>query len=536
MVFSVLPLAARGKKEESKPEPLNTEFTLCITAFNVSALPPSQQVLGPILQRELVKDLSRIHYRRRTDDELFRYEELAWTRAMHEAAAKLAEKRAERDGLLYQGVPGWKYRKEIKRIHRELAELEEAFAKAEAERPLIAGEPLFRISTINTGADPSSAGEFPLPPPRGGEEVFLKNHNADALLSGNFRYLYGRIYAEFRLFSRGSSFLYEDSTIFSPDDLTTAADELKLRFLTALANSEPARLVLYTDPEEAWILVNGRPARSGEVLELSPGPVRIEVDAEEYQGVDMESELEGAEEAEYSVILWPYTMENLRVLLPGKNTSVYMGALFIGGSNFNVQEETETETETVPEQTVEDMPKQMPEDIPEDIPEATETETVPEQTAEDTPEQTYRPGFFTLNIPVGQYRYIRIDTEDGLTGEAIVRGTELEDGEVRIVTLEPRKLPGRDDKPVEVKRRKFYGAYGRFWITLPLAFFINGVSQAYTNSYNSSGSAKLYDPALRSYYISIGAWAVAGIFLAESLIRMGIYVHTATKESIPLWE
>jgi hypothetical protein len=212
--------------------------------------------------------------------------------------------------------------------------------------------------------------------------------------------------------------------------------------------------------------------------------------------------LEEGEKAEYSFILWPHTMENIRIVLPGENTSVYMGALFIGGNNFNVEGADDTAEDT--------------------------KETVPEETA--------RPGFFTLNIPLGQYRYVRIDTEDGLTGEAIVRGTAVEDGEVRIVTLQPRQLPGRDEKPVEVKRRKFYGAYGRFWIALPLAFFINGVSQAYFNSHISTGSPALYDKYQRSYYVSVGVWAVAGVFLVESLIRMGIYVHTASEEAIPLWE
>jgi hypothetical protein len=133
-------------------------------------------------------------------------------------------------------------------------------------------------------------------------------------------------------------------------------------------------------------------------------------------------------------------------------------------------------------------------------------------------------------VPIGQYRYIRVETEDGLTGEAIVKGSSEDD--VRIITLKPRKLPGKDDKPVEDMRRKFYNAYGRFWIALPAAFLINGFSQLYTNSYYM-GSVSAGKTA---YYISIGAWVVTGIFLVESLFRMGFYVHSASKETIPLWE
>jgi hypothetical protein len=145
-------------------------------------------------------------------------------------------------------------------------------------------------------------------------------------------------------------------------------------------------------------------------------------------------------------------------------------------------------------------------------------------------------GLFSIYVPAGQYSYIRVDTPDGLTGEAIVKGNDPSE-EIRVIRLEPRILPGKDDRPVDKKRRKFYGAYGRFWIALPLAFFINGISQTYAYSYNNSGGSQtMFDRATTAYYVSVGAWAVAGIFLAESLIRMGIYIHTATEESIPLWE
>ena len=46
----------------------------------------------------------------------------------------------------------------------------------------------------------------------------------------------------------------------------------------------------------------------------------------------------------------------------------------------------------------------------------------------------------------------------------------------------------------------------------------------------------MYNDAKTSYYVTIGAWAVAGIFLTETLIRMGVYIHSASKEAIPLWE
>ena len=522
-------LSARGKKEAEIREPQNNEFTLCITSFDVSALPPSQQILGTVLQRELALDLGRVHHRARGEEELARYEELAWNAAMREAAARLAEKRAERDALLFQGTPNWKYRKELKRIGKELEELEGAYKKAVEERPLITEKPLFKMSAANVGT-----GTFPPPPPaRGGEEAFLKDQNADALLEGKFRLLYGRIYAEFRLFTRGASFIYEDSTIFSPEDLNAAADELKLRFLEALYNSEPARLSLRADPDHARLELNGRQVSGEETLVLPPGPVTLRASADDHQSVVRELDLDAGDTEEIAFVLKPFTMENLILALPGPGSSVYMGALYLGG---NVPAKTETE-ETEPG-TAEAAETTTVEKAGEtEGPDAEGSDEISIDEAVIEPEQ---PGFFSVYVPVGQYRYIRVETEDGLTGEAIVKGSAESDEEVRIVTLEPRRLPGRDEKPVEDKRRKFYGAYGRFWITMPLAFLISGFSQLYSNSYNmgfsASGSQGMYNTARSMFYVSIGAWAVAGIFLTESLIRMGIYVHSASKESIPLYE
>ena len=326
-------------------------------------------------------------------------------------------------------------------------------------------------------------------------------------MEGRLRLLYGRIYAEFRFLARGASFVHEDSTIFSPEDLNTASDELKLRFLAALVNSEPVRLTLHADPDHARLELDGRPVRSGETLELPPGPVTVRATADDHQSMAKELELEAGTAEELYFVLNPFAMETLGVTLPGPGSSVYMGSLYLGGNK---------------------------------------DPGTPDKTSEETTEETdeagiaeeIKPGFFSVYVPVGQYRYIRVDTEDGLTGEAIVRGS-LED-EVRIVTLNPRVLPGRDEKPVEEKRRKFYGAYGRFWVALPLAFLISGFYQTYYNSYlvgaYSSGNQTMHDNARRMSYVTIGAWAVTGVFLAETLIRMGIYVNTSSKESIPLWE
>jgi hypothetical protein len=307
----------------------------------------------------------------------------------------------------------------------------------------------------------------------------------------------------------------------------------------------------------------------GRVLELPPGPITIAVSAAEYHSIKEEILMEGGDH-ELSYELMPLNTENLRIIFPGPNSKVYSGAMYMGGNpapkqeevieevNFDDTEETEmpdeeiTETETaiIAETETEETEAAIAVKN-EDVDVETETDdiiisedgddedadTMAEESTEEDIQLTQetRAGFFPIYVPFGQFQYIRVETEDGLTGEAIVKGNP-DAKDVRIITLKPRRLPGRDDNPVEKSRKKFYGAYGRFWLALPLAFIINGISQSYADNYNSSGNPNMYNSVTYSNYISIGAWAISGVFLAETLIRMFVYVRTGTKESIPYIE
>jgi len=546
---SITSLFARGKQEDTEIKRQFSEFVLCITEFDVSALPQNQRAFGPILQREFVRDISQIHHRLRSDTEMIRYEEAAWTAAKRKAAANLAAKRTERDTLLFRGYPNWKYKKELKRINKELVTLEEEYQKTFEEKPVIEDVPLFKLVAANTGASPS----FPQPPAKGNEESFLRTNNADAFLSGKFRLLYGRIYAEFRIYTRASSFVYEDSLIFSSEDLSKAAGEIKQRFLSALINTDLIRMVFYSDPEDARIEVNGRFVKSGEPVELPPGPVTIKINAEDHEGVSKEIDPEDGEQ-EFAFTLKPFTEETMGVSFSGPNSALYLGAMLMIKNPpappkeeiiDPTDEESDVDTFGVsdePDAVIAGTKETKPDDktvTAEEQKESDEAALAAQTEIAEQPEGTERipAGFFSVYIPAGQYRYIRVDTEDGLTGEAIVKGSDsADDAHPRLLTLNLRKLPGKDDKPVEKARKKFYGAYGRFWIALPLALLANGVSQSYADSYNLSGKQEAYDKSVTMNYVSIGAWAVTGVFVVETVIRLFIYVHTATKESIPFKE
>jgi hypothetical protein len=462
-LFAAGSLYPRGKAE-GLPPPINTEYVFCITSFDVSDLPPAQAGLGPILQSRFASKLGGIDRRARSSEELALYGERAYTQARDGVIVQLAAKRKERDDLLFTGLPRWKYSRELRRVNKELKELEKVFAKTENETIRVEERPLFVLTE----------GSFP-PPLPGSEDEFLDAQKADAFLSGKLSPYYGRIYAELRIYTRDSAFVFEDAVIFSYEDTNDAADELAVRIEEAAAGTARAALTVTADPEDARILVNGKLAASGESVLLNPGEVSVAVSAEGYENFSGILELIPGEEAGAGVALNPVESEILKLSAPG--AKIYIGALYVG--------------------------------------------TVPPG------------GDLEISVPRDRYRYISAETEDGRRGEVIVLG-EQQSEEGRYIEINPRIIPGQDEKPVEKRRRQFYGAWGRLWVTLPLAFFLDGVARSYANAYNSSGSEEILERFNTRYYISRGAMIAAGVFGAESLIRLIIYISTANRESVPL--
>jgi hypothetical protein len=465
-LFVASSLYPRGKAESETPL-LNTEYVFCITAFDVSGLPPAQLGLGTILQNHLASRLGGIDRRVRNSRELAAYEQRAFSGARDGIISQLTAKRLERDELLFKGLPQWKYKQELRRIGKEIEGLEETFAKTENQTIRIDERPLFVLSQAL----------FPPPPLPGAEDEFLDVQKADAFLAGKLSPYYGRIYAELRIYTRDSGFAFEDAVVFSYEDMNDAMDEIATRIEAAAAGSARSALTVAAEPEDARILVNGKLAANREPVFLNPGTVSVSVSAEGYEDFLGDLELVPGEEAETGVALGLVDSEVVKLSVPGAR--VYIGALYAG---------------TVP--------------FGDDL---------------------------EISVPRGRYRYINVETEDGRGGELIVLGKQ--NGESRRVEINPEILPGKDEKPVEKRRRQFYGAWGRLWITLPLAFLLDGVTRSYATAYNASrGNQELLDRFNTSYYISRGMMIAAGVFGAESIIRLIIYINTANREAVPLWE
>jgi hypothetical protein len=458
------PSFARAKAEEEAREPLNKEWVLAITAFDLASLSPADRITGEVMTRTLADSLNPVDRRIRVSREYAYYEEYAQEKTLTQAGKTLAAKRAERDILLYQGNPGWKYRKNLEAVDAEIEKLEQAYEEAEAFLPNITAEPEFKLTADN------QAGVFPPPPEPGNEYRFCLDQKADAFLAASVSEYHGRIFISLKLYTAYTrSFQYEDSTIFSPEDMVPAVKELAGRLTAAVSGTAPAAIAVRTNPPEAAVLIDEAFAGRGNtfVIERLPGEAEVRVFAENYKTFSMPVELRPGELAELSVDLSPLAMAALDINAVSASAGavlsgvrIYRGALYAGEAPL------------------------------------------------------------TLDLPLEEYEYVYAETPGGDHAAAVYRGI---DGTVSLELGQPRT-----GQTLELSRRRFYGAYGRFWIILPAAFVLSGVSGAYTDAYNYRGDPGIYNESRTYYYVSIAAMVAAGCALGDSFFRLYRYLRNSS--------
>ncbi|WP_041611632.1 PEGA domain-containing protein [Treponema primitia] len=457
---------SKGKVEEAVIDPLNPEWALCITALDVSALPPAQKILGELMVRNLAESLADLHHRIRVSEEFAYYKDVAWVRTLGDAGKKLSAKRTERDQLLYKGYPRWRYKNEIKTIDKSIVTLEEEYHQAEEALLEIAPAPSFILTSENTG------GTFPTPPSAGGEYRFCVTQKADAFITGEIVEFHGRILLSIRMYTLYTrSFEYEDSFIFSTDDMAQIREELTGRLIAVISGGRSAAIAVKAQPEGAIILVKESFAGQGDtgVMEYPPGPTDVAVFADGYNGAQAMVDLAPGELTELQFSLQPVQETSFEIDLPGnERASIYQGSLYLGTSPL------------------------------------------------------------TVTAPLNQFEYIHAETPGGRTSSAIFRAGQTGD----MVTLPLPTPQGKDPKPLGTARDRYYGAWTRFWIALPVAFMISGVSSTYENAYIVGK-----DPDVGNTYqilnaVSIGAWIGLGLITAESFYRIFRYTRTASK-SVP---
>ena len=464
LLFAVGFLWGAGQ-EETEVTPGNPEWVLCVTAFDISALPEDRRIIGQVLSSRLVGALQEMEYRIRVSSEYAFYEANAWAATRTAMGRRIAAKREERDMLLYRGNPDWQYRRELARIDKELETLEEEYGRADSEAPLIENRPVFLIS------DENKRDVFPTPGERGLEYQFCQSHRADGFLTGRIMEYHGRLFISLRLYSLyARSYNYEDFAIFSPESIQDAVDELTGRLVSALQGAPSAAIAVTAWPEDALITINDSLVGMGHsaVLERVPGPVTITIAAENHVPQTLELELASDELVDLSLSLTPLILNPFRISTPGQTgTHIYQGSLYIG---------------------------ETPVDIA---------------------------------IPRNQFEYIEALSDSGEQGSRVVAGGPVPS--YTPLTIPIRLRPPKAKKEVDISRGQFYGAYGRFWVIMPLAYVFYGIASSVLTAYNTSANPDLYDRANLYYYVSLGSVVAAAGLLGESLLRASWYIYTATK-------
>jgi hypothetical protein len=463
---------------EERPA-LNGEWVLCVTAFDVSDLPPARRIVGDVVARNLVYSLSGVERRAREPGESDWYRDYARNLGVAEAARVLAVKREERDALIYRGDPVWKYRQNIKAADREIVNLEKVLREAMEDEPLIVEEPVFSLVQDNLD------GIFPQPPEEGKEYFFCREKKADAVLAGSVTEYYGRVYVSLRLYTiYRNSWVYEDSVIFSTEDLDDASDELAGRLAVVVSGTNPAFVAVHAAPEHTTVVINDSFAGRGEVpvREHPPGTITVIVSAEDHRTQRVETELEAGERTDISVSLMPLDLSSVYVDVPGKaGVLVYRGAFFEGEAPLS------------------------------------------------------------LSLPRGMPQYIRVESPDGETGSLVFMNSESFFGSnsgSSPVQYGFSIKTARPDPPglhrVEDARRKYYAAWGRLWIILPAVFFFSGLADARIEGWNSSSlTDQGYHASVMRYdALRWGAWAAVGLAGVDVIFNIWRYMRAANAGSV----
>jgi len=488
-LFSFRELLAFGKKEEPGNAPVNTEWILCITAPDVSGLPLVHQITGDTVSRNLLKTLQGLNFRQRGDEEAAYYKDFAWTSSRAAAAKALSTKRAERDLLIYKGDRPWRYRKSLRTVDDAILKLEADLAKIDAVAPVVERKPAFKLAASNI------SGTFPKPPEDGNEYRFCTGQKADAFLVSSLLEYHDRIFLTVRMYTLyNRSFSYEDSVLFSSDDIIGAMEEISGRLVAAVSSINQAGIVVKASPEESTVIIEGSFAEMGEIRTYSPGTVEVAVHSNNYMPVSVPVELRPGELAELFINLTPMGLAAFEANVPGKpGSKVFVGSLYAG----------------------------------------------------ETP--------LKLELPRSAYTYVSVETVDGQVGSIIYRDNDLVKGKADFVWADNSRRAdfatsfpvSSEEKRVDRARRGFYAAYGAFWVILPVSLIAAGLAGNHIDAYNyytaSPGADSnsqlykdLYDSAVRYNYVRIGAHIAWGTALAVTISQIVRYLYVSGGDSTPI--
>jgi hypothetical protein len=135
----------------------------------------------------------------------------------------------------------------------------------------------------------------------------------------------------------------------------------------------------------------------------------------------------------------------------------------------------------------------------------------------------------TLEAPINSSEYFHAETPQGSTGSVIFRVGQV--GNPIHIGTRPALDPGA--KPLGKARKQYYGAWGRFWVALPVTILMLGLSGSYRDAYTVYGTPVFAENYQIYTGVTLGLGVVSAGFAVESIIRIIWYAHTASK-SVPV--
>ena len=470
--FSInMQLYASGRAEEvTVPNTINNEWILCITEFDISSLAPEKLVVASVITQKIVERLSLISYRTRISTEYYHHIDVQWAQARSAAARTLALRQDERSALIFRGDPGWRFRQDLARIEAQIETARAAFEEIDNNPPLINREPVFRLTAGNM------ASSFPPPPAEGNEHRFSMEQRADAFLAGSIIDFHGRFYVSLRLYiAYTRSFVWEDSIIFSADDLEMALDEITRRLIIVLSGNNPAAIAVTAEPADSLILINRAFAGRGStgVLEQAPGTFIITASAPEHESLTFETELAPGELVEIDFVLAPIPYGVVEIFGDSFGGSLYHGSLYVGEAPL------------------------------------------------------------TLRLPLNSMEFFELKTPDNRRG-TIVFNTQDSPDQILSVPMQASIPPPRGQ--VDRERRRYYLAWGGTWITGIAAWI---VYHTVSGSITAIHAHETPDPNFiartnRMNTISLGLNIAVGATAVLGFVQIGRYLAAANRSSPPV--
>lgn len=313
------------------------------------------------------------------------------------------------------------------------------------------------------------SGNFKNAPSLDGRKKFCTEEGVDFLVVSSLRELYDRWILTYSLYRAiDDSVIYSDTLAFSPEELESILPLLASSFYETVSGEPAGAIQIIAKPENSEIAINEKMMGKGitSVIEGPPEVLSVKVTHPAYFPALFTIERRSNELSTASIALTPMAQHALRLEIQHKeNLALYVNGLYRGN-------------------------------VPLDI-----------------------------TLPEGNYVLQILNNEGGAEIQSKLLVLKSKDG---VVSLSENYVQPKDKQAVNQARKGFYGAFGRFWLALPAAFLLSGITDTYINAYNISGNRDLINPATTFYYSSQGAWVVTGIFLIESLFRLGFYVYSAS--------